>query len=82
MDSNFAADRTFLMEFSISSLLANIIFGIIGFYLFREGKRKTHYKLIVIGILLMTYTYFTSGPWLDWGIGIGFCAWAYFEITD
>ena len=66
------------MNFSISSLLSNLIFGIIGFSLVREGRRKTHNKLIAIGILLMAYPYFTSNPWLDWGIGIGLCAWAYF----
>ena len=70
------------MDLSASSLLSNIIFGLIGFYIFREGKRRASFKLIILGILLMTYTYFTSGPWLDWGVGFALCAWAYYEITS
>ena len=66
-----------LESFSASSLLAGLIFGIIGFYLFRKGKKDTDFEVIFIGIALMVYPYFTSGARWDWGIGIGLCLIAY-----
>lgn len=67
-----------LANISISSLLAGLIFGIIGMFVLRDGRKKGNPKLAVVGVLLMAYPYFTPGFWLiDWVIGITLCYTAY-----
>lgn len=67
-----------LSHFSVSSLIAGFLFGIIGFYLFRHGKKTMNYGVIFCSIGLMCYTLFTSGPLLDWGVGFALCGLAYY----
>ena len=43
----------------------------------KEGKRKGDVRVIVLGVLLMTYSYVTPNPWFDWGVGAGLCYLAY-----
>lgn len=66
------------MSLTVSSIFANIIFGIIGYYLFRSGKRNGNHKHLVIGLVMMLYTFFTNGALAEWGIGLALCAAAYF----
>ncbi|MBC7372287.1 MAG: hypothetical protein H7326_12015 [Bdellovibrionaceae bacterium] len=61
------------MNISFSSIAAGIVFSGIGLWFFREGKRRDNTRLVIIGIALMVYTYFTSSPWLDWGVGLALC---------
>jgi hypothetical protein len=61
------------MNFSISSIFAGLIFGVIGFWLLREGRKKGNMHIALIGVGLMGYSYFTNNPWADWGIGLGLC---------
>lgn len=63
-----------LMHFSASSLIAGLIFSVIGFWLYKEGRRRTNLSLVVIAVLLMLYPMFTQNPWQDWGVGISLCA--------
>ena len=65
------------MDFSISAIAASLLFSTIGILLLKEAKRRSNLKLIPIAILLMGYTYFTSNPWMDWGVGFALCALAY-----
>lgn len=65
-------------DFSISSIAASLLFGIIGYWIFRAGKQRANLPITGIGIALMVYPYFTSGPWGDWGVGIALCGLAYF----
>lgn len=65
------------MNFSVSNIIAGFIFSIIGWYLYREGKRRLNISIVVIGILLMTYTWFTNTPLATWGVGVGLCLLAY-----
>jgi hypothetical protein len=67
-------------DFSISTLFAGFIFGVIGFYLFREGKRRLNYTTLFCGVLLMIYPYFVSGPWLTWCAGFALCGLAYYTF--
>ncbi len=67
------------MNITISSLMAGLIFGIIGFYLFRQGKKDAEFSMILIGIALMVYPYFTKGAVWDWGIGISLCLLALYQ---
>ena len=66
------------MNFSISSLFAGLIFSVIGLYVFRVGKRETNVTLIVLGLVLMLYTYFTKNSAQDWLIGAALCATSYY----
>ena len=65
------------MNFSLASILSSLFFSAIGLWVLREGKRKADYRILMIGLALMFYTYFTPNPWLDWGVGLGLCALAY-----
>jgi hypothetical protein len=65
------------MDFSVSSLMAGFIFGVCGFYLLKEGKKRSHPWFIGLGLALMIYPYFVSGPLATWGIGFAGLALAY-----
>ena len=65
------------LEISMSGMLAGILFGVVGLWMFREGKRRTDFRILVLGIVLMMYPYFTTGPKADWGVGIALCGLAY-----
>jgi len=62
--------RNNYMDFSISNLIPGLLFSIIGWWVYREGKRNTNITVVVIGILLMTYSWFTNTPLSTWGVGI------------
>ena len=65
-------------DFSLSGLFSGFLFGVIGMYLFKVAKQSANFPLVGIAILLMIYPYFTSGPLLDWGVGIALCVGAYY----
>ncbi|MBC7693565.1 MAG: hypothetical protein H7222_17500 [Methylotenera sp.] len=62
-----------LSTFSFSSLMAGFVFGVIGWSAFRHGRRRSNMPLLIIGLAMMIYPYFTDGPWLDWGVGTLLC---------
>jgi hypothetical protein len=66
-------------DFSFSAIMSSFIFGVIGFYLLRDGRKKENYTWIFIGVGLMVYPLFVHGPWLDWGVGFGLCWLAYYQ---
>jgi hypothetical protein len=66
------------LDISASQIIAGILFGIIGLYLFRYGKRDGHYPHIFAGLALMIYPYFVSGDKLVWVIGLAICGAAYY----
>ena len=57
--------------------MSGFIFGVIGFYLWRAGKRHANFYWSIIGALLMIYPLFSPNAWFDWGIGFGLCGVAY-----
>ena len=67
-----------IFDISISGLIASLVFGVIGMWMFRHGKQNANGSLSLIGIALMIYPYFTSGPLADWGVGIVLCGIAYY----
>jgi hypothetical protein len=67
-----------LFDLSASSLFAGLIFGVLGMWMFSQGKRKLNYTVLMISMALMIYPYFTHGPLQDWGVGVALCALAYF----
>lgn len=66
-----------MLNLSFSSILAGLIFGVIGLWMLRQGKLKGDLRIVVIGVLLMAYGYFTPNPWFDWGVGGVLCYTAY-----
>ncbi len=66
------------LNFTPSGILSGLIFGIVGMWMFREGKRRQDFKIICIAVALMFYPYFTRGPLEDWGAGVLLCALAYY----
>jgi hypothetical protein len=63
---------------SVSSLLAAFVFGSIGLFLFQVGRKRQNLQVMITGIVMMGYSYFTTSPALDWGIGLGLSAAAYY----
>lgn len=69
-----------LIDISASSIFSGIIFGIIGWYIYKHGRANSDIAVVMTGIALMVYPYFTKGPLQDWGIGFAFCGLAYYLI--
>jgi multisubunit Na+/H+ antiporter MnhE subunit len=65
-------------DFSVSGLIAGFVFGVIGLWMFKEGKRRVNYTVVFISIALMIYPYFVPGAWLTWIVGGGLCGLAYY----
>lgn len=65
-------------SFSISSLIAGFIFGIIGLWIFNRGRKAPSVRFAIIGLLLMLYPYFVSGALLTWGVGLALCGYSYY----
>lgn len=55
--------------FSGGVVVANLLFGSIGFVAFVYGKRMHVWKPMFIGLTLMAYTYFVANTILLFGIG-------------
>jgi predicted membrane-bound dolichyl-phosphate-mannose-protein mannosyltransferase len=54
---------------SAASLVSGLIFGSIGFVAFVYGKRMNLWKMMLCGLVLMTYPYFVENMPLSLGIG-------------
>lgn len=65
------------MDFSVSSLLAGLLFGAAGIWLIKDGRREGNLPWAVIGVVLLVYPYFVPNPWATWGIGVALLALAY-----
>lgn len=51
-------------------LVAGFVFGTLGVYLIKEGKRLSNVGKIVIGVTLLVYPYFFSSAVITWVIGV------------
>jgi hypothetical protein len=58
-------------------ILGAIIFGLIGYAVFRRGRKTTQPTLTWTGVAMMLYPYAISQTWLLWAIGVAFCGWIY-----
>jgi multisubunit Na+/H+ antiporter MnhE subunit len=77
-DVDLANPMGMLSHFSISQIIASLIFSVIGIYVFRHGKKTTNYPLIFTAIAMMAYPLFTKGWLQDWGVGLVLCGIAYY----
>lgn len=58
-------------------ILGAILFGIIGYVVFRRGRKLTDSMLTWSGVTLMLYPYAISPTWLLWLLGLALCGWVY-----
>ena len=82
MENELASQLNLLSLFRPSAIFASLVFGVIGIYLFRYGKKAANFKLIAMSVLLMVFTMFTTHWMLDWGIGIVFCGISYLMVRE
>ena len=54
---------------SMANISAGILFGTIGFSAFIYGKKQTNIKALIIGVILMGYTYFVPNTIAVYAIG-------------
>lgn len=68
------------LDFSldISSLIAGLVFGSIGFWVYRQGRKKENRPLILSGVAMMIYPYFIQGALWNWVVGFFLCGSAYY----
>jgi hypothetical protein len=66
------------MDFSFSSIIAGLLFSVVGWWAFREGKNRTNIPVTVLGIVLMIYPLFTTDAMSTWLVGAGLCGLIYY----
>jgi hypothetical protein len=58
---------------SESAFYASLIFGAIGMGALLYGKTTVQPKKMILGAIMIGYTYFIYDAWLLWGIGVLLC---------
>lgn len=62
-------------DYLIFNYFLGVIFGIIGFYAFNNGRKEKNYRHLILGIGLMAYPYFIlNNTLLIVVIGVGLTA--------
>lgn len=84
MDENelLESQMNLLSSFRPSQIFASFVFGVIGIYLFRYGKKTNNIKVILLSVLLMSFSMFTPSWIFDWGLGFLICGVSYLAIKD
>ena len=59
-----------MLNLSFASLFGGLVFGTIGFFAFRQGRRSGSVKTIGIGVALMIYPYFIPNTVLLYVVGV------------
>ena len=54
-----------------------ILFGLIGWAVYRRGRQSEQSRLVWMGLTLMLYPYAVSETWVLWAVGVGLTALAY-----
>ena len=60
-------------------ITGSILFGIVGYLVFRRGRNLHRTEFIWAGIALMVYPYAISETWMLWTVGAILSAWVYFK---
>jgi hypothetical protein len=55
-------------------IVGAVVFGIIGFLAFRDGRRTKRRLTLWLGVALMFYPYAVSGTWMLYMVGACLCA--------
>lgn len=70
------------MDFSTSGIIAGLLFGTLGFWIFKKSREKMSVKLAVIGVVMMLWPYFAPSDWMDWAGGLALGGAAYYVWND
>jgi hypothetical protein len=57
------------VDFDLSSLMAGFFFGVFGVYFIKRGKDLGNVAKILVGVVMVGYTYFVPSPW-SWIVGV------------
>ncbi len=63
------------------ALVGMVMFSLLGMWAFKEGRRESNIKQLLLGIALVGYSYFTPAVWQVWLIGVGL-TWAVFKVRE
>ena len=58
------------LDFSLANILCGIFFGMIGMIAWRHGRKQVSGRHMILGVALMSYSYFISNDWLLAILGI------------
>jgi hypothetical protein len=72
----------FDLDISISAIIAGLLFSTIGYFIFRNGKKKQIRHNYWAGIVLMIYPYFVTSTLLLYIIGLGICGYVFYRWDD
>lgn len=70
------------MDFSPTNLLSGFLFSVIGFMVFKQGKKQAQMKSVLLGLTLMFYSMFTPTALWTTVVGCGLCGLAYHFRND
>ncbi len=68
--------------FTAASLIPSVLFGMIGFVAFWYGRKLQLWKPLSLGLALLTYPYFCSGPVSLWLLGLIFTVTLWFHHCE
>lgn len=68
-----ALSSTTSESFSFERIILSIIISFSGIMILKWGKQKRHIPYVFIGIILISFSYFT--PSIEWDIGITILLW-------
>jgi len=57
------------MSFEPAVIFAGFVFGTLGVYLIKEGKRLSSVGKILVGVTLIVYPYFIESAVISWMVG-------------
>lgn len=63
------------------ALFGMVLFSLFGMWAVKEGRRESNIKQLLLGIVLVGYSYFTSEAWLVWLLGVELTA-AVFKVRE
>ena len=69
-----------MLNFSLPNLIASFVFGVFGWFIFRNAKSEGDGRRILAGLTLMSYGLFVPNPWLNWAIGSALLAFTYYRL--
>lgn len=60
------------MSLDLGTILLGLFFGVVGFSAWRYGKQITSARHMILGVILMAYSYFVPNFWVALGLGVFF----------
>lgn len=68
-----------LSAYSPWAMIGGLVFGLVGIYLFRAGKKNSNLWWVWSGVVMFIYPLFTTTGPQTWGVGLALCALCYFK---